>query len=545
MEEWHQAFEQLKGQYVARSGQRLEQIDSLLSTLAKQPDDMDLIRQVTRHFHWLAGSGAIYDMPIVSDIGSHGEKYCDQILNAKHLCTRDDISKLHVLIETARNTLAGQIAEKPEIFKTDVRTGPIDLDVVVIEQNDERLRELTGLLEDEGFLVREYRTPATAQSAILERRPKALLLSAQVFDESSYEIVEVLRAQPGIDDTVVFFVNTGGGKMDKIRGNYVGVDAMIEPPLAWDKIAKALKELIDLRRSQPYRVLSVEDDPDQSNFIRAVLQSIGCMVETCSDPAQFTKKLESFDPELLLLDVMLGELTGFDLAEYVRKDQSHASLPIIFLTTQTYIESKIKAFKLGAEDFLAKPVTRERLAAAVSAKIERSRTLAKTHDLDGLTQIKTFSAFVHQMQRVLVRRRAHAKHPLTLAIIDIDGFKDINERLGYAVGDQVLCSLANVLKTRLRPAILARHGGDSIVAAMESFTESEAIVLMGRLCEKFSSLSHKTTDGMLFSSTICAGISELRETEALSNWIKSAERALATARTQGRGSIVGSVRLSK
>ncbi|HEY9713114.1 MAG TPA: Hpt domain-containing protein, partial [Chroococcales cyanobacterium] len=147
MEAWREAFTQLKGQYISRSGQRLEQIGALLAALAKQPEDFENLRQAMRHFHWLAGSGGIYDLPIISDVGGHGEGLCDQLLTARKPISPADVNKLKMLIQTAQKSLEGETAQDDRIVRAERATVSLELDVVLYDSDPISLKKITGTLE--------------------------------------------------------------------------------------------------------------------------------------------------------------------------------------------------------------------------------------------------------------------------------------------------------------------------------------------------------------------------------------------------------------
>ena len=122
------------------------------------------------------------------------------------------------------------------------------------------------------------------------------------------------------------------------------------------------------------RILSVEDDPDQAAFIRAFLESAGYQVRTCTDPKNFESFLSSFNPDLVLLDVMLPGMTGYELARYLRQDERYATLPVIFLTTQGNIEARIEAARSGGDDHLVKTCA-SRFAAFIGDCETRASTI--------------------------------------------------------------------------------------------------------------------------------------------------------------------------
>lgn len=539
MEAWQQAFAQMKDQFMVKSMQRLEQIDTLIGALDQIPSDLDVMRQVMRHFHWLAGSGGTYDMPTITDVGGYGEKFCDDIINSKAIFQDDDRKHLRMLVESARVILLGQNVDQPDLPPlNDTIMTPIELDVIVIEDDENSSRNMTNLLEQEGLLVRDHRSIFAAQRAIRERIPKGLIIGLKVIDNTVYETIERLRGTTEGSETVVVLVEKYRGLADRTRAAFSGVDKIISSEVSWPDMINHFRRVIDSKRPVPYRVLSVEDDPDQSAYIRAVLQSIGCTVESVMDPKEFAAKLEPFNPDLLLLDIMLGEMTGFDLAKYVRKTKTFSKVPIIFLSTQTHIESKVHAHKLGAEEFLPKPVSRERLGAAVATKAERSRRKKLEKLRDSLTEIPTFSQWMQQMVVLPTKDERGVDRKLVMFILDIDDFSRVNEGLGFAAGDMLIVSLASLLKSRLRNAVIGRHGPDSVVVVIEELSEKETVQLVKMLLDKFSSIEHRSESGVGFYATCSAGVVPMpHQNYSVQGWLAATQILLAKAQELGRSSI--------
>lgn len=539
MEAWQQAFAQMKEQFMVKAMQRLEQIDTLIGALDQIPSDLDVMRQVMRHFHWLAGSGGTYDMPTITDVGGYGEKFCDDIINSKAIFQDDDRKHLRMLVESARVILLGQNVDKPELPPlNDVIMTPIELDVILIEDDDNISHNLTNLVEHEGLLVRDHRSIFAAQRAIRERIPKGMIVGLKVIDNTVYETIDKLRSHPDGGDTVVVLVEKAPGQADRVKSAFAGVDKIIDIQANWPEIINHFRRVIDSKRPLPYRVLSVEDDPDQSSYIRAVLQSIGCTVESIMDPAEFASKLEPFAPDLLLLDIMLGEMTGFDLAKYVRQTKTYSRVPIIFLSTQTHIESKVHAHKLGAEEFLPKPVSREKLAAAVATKAERARRRKQEKTRDGLTELLNYSQWVQQLSAIAPKDERGVDRKLAMFILDIDDFSRVNEGLGYAAGDMLIVSLASMLKSRLRNAIVGRHGADSVAVVIENLSERETVQLVKMILDRFSSIEHRAENGVGFYATCSAGIMPVPHINfSVQQWIAATNILLAKAKELGRSSI--------
>ncbi|HEY9713886.1 MAG TPA: diguanylate cyclase, partial [Chroococcales cyanobacterium] len=340
----------------------------------------------------------------------------------------------------------------------------------------------------------------------------------------------------------ILIVSKQTGFLDKVRSIHCGADAHFEKPVDMKAMMRRLRYLLDKKRAEAPRILSVEDDPDQAAYIRAFLESAGYQVKTCTDPRNFDSYLSSFNPDLVILDVMLPGMTGYELARYLRQDERHATLPVMFLTTQGNLEARIEAARSGGDDHLVKPVPHALLLSSVAARLERSRFLKTLLHRDGLTHLLNHSAFMEQAQMVVAQQKRRSGYT-ALIIIDVDYFRSINERHGYPGGDKVLVALSLLLRRRLRQSdIVGRYAGDKYGIIAEGLDEQEALCLATRLLSDFAATSHSTPLHAGFYATCSAGVAVLDpKTMDLERWIHAAGTALQAAKQAGRNCAMAAV----
>ena len=288
----------------------------------------------------------------------------------------------------------------------------------------------------------------------------------------------------------------------------------------------------------------MEDDPLQASFLRSVLTSAGYEVRVCQEPGRFEADLMSFRPDLVLMDILLPGIRGYDLARYLRQDERHATLPIIFLTTEGQVEARIETARAGADDHLMKPVEPALLLATVSARIERARFVKSLLGRDGLTRLLNQGSFLERATSVLARRRRDRDQTTAWVMIDVDHFKSVNDRYGHPAGDRVLSALATLLRRRLRQSdTVGRYGGEEFAVLLEDLQEADALRLIRRLLAEFSAQSHLTSDGSSFHATFSAGIAMLdTATMDLNGWRQAADTALYAAKAAGRNQVQSSPR---
>ncbi|HEX5854135.1 MAG TPA: diguanylate cyclase, partial [Thermoanaerobaculia bacterium] len=282
------------------------------------------------------------------------------------------------------------------------------------------------------------------------------------------------------------------------------------------------------------------DDPDQAAFVRAVLESAGYRVRICADAKNLESELSAFRPDLVLMDIQLPGTDGYSLARYIRQQEAHAALPILFLTTQSRVESQIESMRAGGDDYLVKPVAPGLLLSAAAARIERARFLRNLLERDGLTRLLTHTAFLERARAVISEKARHPGTPVAMVILDLDGFKSLNDRFGHPVGDTVLCSLAGLLRRRLRQSDhLGRLGGDEFAAIIDNIGENQAVRLLERVREEFFALDQVATDGSRFHATFSAGVAVLEPGLDAGRWRERADAALYAAKSRGRNRVAG------
>jgi class 3 adenylate cyclase len=149
-----------------------------------------------------------------------------------------------------------------------------------------------------------------------------------------------------------------------------------------------------------YRVLVVDDDPDMAGYLALLLKREGMAVETAADGESALVRVMTAPPDLLLLDVMMPGMSGFDVCRQLKGDESTALIPIVLVTALEDTESRVRGIEAGADDFLSKPVKREELVARV-------KTLRRLHDTRKELESRRLAAEVQRKEAV---RKAFSRY---------------------------------------------------------------------------------------------------------------------------------------
>jgi diguanylate cyclase (GGDEF)-like protein len=289
----------------------------------------------------------------------------------------------------------------------------------------------------------------------------------------------------------------------------------------------------------PARVLYMEDSPLQAAYVRSVLEAAGYEVLCCADPFRFKPELDTFHPDVVLMDIVLPGKSGYELVRGLRAEERHATLPVLFLTSEAEIEARIETTRAGGDDHLVKPVRRELLLSSVGSRIERSRRVRDLISRDGLTQLFTASALLEAADEVGRRQHDESEPRAMWVMLDLDHFKRINDTFGHPAGDRVLTGLADLLRHNLRTQdIIGRCGGEEFAIILEGIGEPEAIEVIERLRAGFAAIAQEGEDGTTFQATFSAGIAPLVAGMSVEEWRSAADRALYVAKARGRNRLV-------
>jgi diguanylate cyclase (GGDEF)-like protein len=527
-----ESFAELRREFVLGSLDRLDRMEALLGRLRRAPADAEPRHDLLVQFHGLAGSGTSYGFPELTRIGALGERRLRELEAGEQAVDAADVARLLELVAEARRALEAEGEPVAAFFDVAPQTTSASVDALVVEDDPGVRALLAGRLQAEGYAVRTAGSLAEAQAALVRGLPDALVVDVELPDGSGYALVEGLRRRPQGELAAVVVATARGDFLDKVEAIHSGADGFFPKPVDWDLLVARLRHLVDGQRQTAARVLCVEDFPEQAAFVRSVLAAAGYEVRVCADPREFGAAVLEQRPDLVLMDILLPGVSGYDLTRYLRQDPRHATLPVVFLTSQLRDEARIEGLRAGGDDYLVKPVTPALLLTSVAAHLERARLLAGLIERDALTQLLSHTGVYEALRAAL--RGERAAGPLAFALLDLDALRAVNLRLGYRAGDQLIVELAALLRRRLRPPVAAgRVGGGSFGLVLEGLDKAEAARLVSRLREEFAAAERRASDGSRFRATFCAGVA-LREAgqdaEALQ---RAAADALALAKRQG------------
>jgi diguanylate cyclase (GGDEF)-like protein len=250
-------------------------------------------------------------------------------------------------------------------------------------------------------------------------------------------------------------------------------------------------------------------------------------------------------PDLILLDVVMPEINGYEVLRQLKSDPRTAAIAVIFITGLDTPEDEEHGLTIGASDYIAKPFNLAVVRARVRCHLQlaRQRRMLETlANIDGLTEIANRRHFDDRYAAEWARAVRHGQ-PLSVAILDIDFFKDYNDQAGHAMGDRVLQAVASVLTNGMIRStdLAARYGGEEFALLMPGTDVKGAVQLADRLREATGRLAMPHPDSTKTDCiTVSLGGATLRPgaNESAADLLKAADDHLYRAKKEGRNRVV-------
>ncbi len=327
----------------------------------------------------------------------------------------------------------------------------------------------------------------------------------------------------------------------------------------------------NVERSQSNRekILVVDDRPDNLELLSTILTSQGYEVEESDRGKLAIEAAKAGSPDIILLDISMPEIDGFEVCQRLRSDPKTKDIPIIFISALKEATNKTQAFAFGGNDYITKPFQIEEVIARVKnqLKIQRLQTelkaqnarlkkeirerqiaeaklvelnqkLSRLATLDSLTQIANRHCFDEFFAREW-RRAKREQFPLALILSDVDYFKLYNDRFGHNAGDICLQKIARVIaKTVQRPAdLVARYGGEEFVVILPQTPAQNALQVAEKIRLEVKKLQIAHPDSLVDDyASLSLGVTCVvpQSQYAQKQLLVTADKALYQAKQKGR-----------
>jgi diguanylate cyclase (GGDEF)-like protein len=305
-------------------------------------------------------------------------------------------------------------------------------------------------------------------------------------------------------------------------------------------------------------ILVVDDNPANIELLVAILGAQGYRCRVANNGARAIAAIELDPPDLVMLDIAMPKMDGYEVCRRIKADPRTRALPVIFLSALNGAIDKVQAFSAGGADYVGKPFQIEevlarvelqlRLAGALRELEQRNAELARANaqlrqlsQSDGLTGVANRRRFDEALAEAWTAA-AGERRELALVLVDIDHFKSFNDRFGHLVGDDCLKRVAHALHDEVAGAggLVARYGGEEFAILLAHGGREPAQALAERLRERVAREALRPIDAaQLPLVTISVGVAALQAEAGVApeRLVEAADQALYRAKQGGRNRV--------
>jgi diguanylate cyclase (GGDEF)-like protein len=297
-------------------------------------------------------------------------------------------------------------------------------------------------------------------------------------------------------------------------------------------------------------ILIVDDVEDNLEILGDLLTFDGYNVQIARSGEGALKLVQESRPDLILLDILMPGMDGFEVCSRLKADEDTKDIPVIFVSSMTDIDSKVRGFKVGGVDYINKPFQHAEILVRVNTHVtmlrlrkhleEQNAELERLANTDYLTDLYNRRRFFNTAE-VEFAEAVRSGDPISITLIDLDHFKQVNDTHGHLVGDRVLVHIAHLIRSNCRKSdVAARYGGEEFAILHPSLDRENAFRVAERIRKEVEAnpfLHEKDEIGM----TLSAGVVDTRickDCLRVDDVLSRADVALYRAKDGGRNQVV-------
>jgi diguanylate cyclase (GGDEF)-like protein len=323
---------------------------------------------------------------------------------------------------------------------------------------------------------------------------------------------------------------------DRLAAARAGAGTVLVEPVDEETLVEALEDLRGGASRRPPRLVVVDDDAAVAEELARILELEGMESICVTDPTEVLDVVREHRPDVLLTDLHMPHCDGFELATIVRQDPSLIFLPVVFMSADGREIMQRKARRHDGDAFVLKHEPLDAFVDLIRTKTRRGRALEASMTTDSMTGLLRHAVFKDRLDTEVGRCRRQDE-TLACVMLDIDHFKNINDRHGHATGDRVIQGLARLLRRRFRATdLVGRYGGEEFALAILQTSAERAHDLVDDLRRRFAGLTFATPSGTV-TATFSAGIATYPACDSRDELLVAADEALYAAKQAGRDQV--------
>lgn len=538
--EFQEKIHTLAASFAQQLPEKIGEIEVLWNTLEKDWN-LENVQNLHRLLHNLVSESKVFGHSEISAHSSAVEQLIKNTLRNEFRLDSPHSSVIqHQLAELKRLMhQSTQTIDIGELGYQSVKVNSQDSCVIfVVEDDVEASQELALQLRYYGYEVEVFNHLDKFRSAIQDCAGAIVLMDVEFPEDDIGGIHFMEQIQRELKQLAkVIFISVHDTLQYRLGAVRAGGIAYFTKPINSAELIDQLDLVTASQVQEPFRIMIVEDSSISLTYYSVVLEQAEMHIKALLDPMKLLEALNNFNPDLILMDLYLPGCNGIELARVVRQMDGFRNIPIVHLVNENDLSTQSDVINFRGGDFLIKPISPMQLVATITSRVSRMRSLHALMILDGPTGLLNHTAIKEELAREVTRSN-RLKTPLSLAMIDIDSFKKINDDHGHAAGDRVVKSLARLLKQRLRETdIIGRYGGDEFYVILNDTDAVSAAKVIDEIRSVFNRSIHLSQDSEFFVSFSC-GISDLANFADVAGLCEAAEKAMFQAKQRGRNKVI-------
>jgi PleD family two-component response regulator/EAL domain-containing protein (putative c-di-GMP-specific phosphodiesterase class I) len=302
---------------------------------------------------------------------------------------------------------------------------------------------------------------------LLVALPPHLVVVDAAFDEALEEIgALVKRARAEVSERLWFVALSSEGELPRrLRAVRSGVDAFIALPANANDVIARIGELIETERTNPFRIMIVEDDRSQTIFAESILRKAGMETLAINEGLSALDELDRFRPELILMDLYMPDVDGMELTALIREREAFLSTPIVFLSGEHDADKHFEALNAGGDDFLSKPIRPKHLISAVTNRVRRARQMSSRQNatpvpaaIPAADGTVARDALLQRLAECLAMEDARTRAG-GLVVFELEEAPALKTRLGDARFDRLFAEIGSFVASHAGPRDLVARDG--------------------------------------------------------------------------------------
>jgi diguanylate cyclase (GGDEF)-like protein len=535
--------------FIAELSDKLAMLTKLWSEV-RTNQSLDAIKKFRFEVHSLKGSSGALNFLVLSDmLGLIEEEiapYENHINSIKrvipfiehHMSSMIESSrkKPNPLIVLKETSVPLDELRSQQQKKEKTRTWSyLEIKIATVNENEVTSAVNAKFLAGFGFRIRQFNS-IEALEEVLEQHTFNLVLIDTDSTTDRAEKMFAFAAKLKSVDTDVFILSSSNSFENRLAAVRSHVNEYLLKPINITILVSKIRKNFKIDTIRPYRILLLDDQALVGTFYKTLLEDEGVEVLAISQAESIMTELESFNPDVFLLDLQMPNISGLEVAKLLRQQAKYDYIPIIFLTADDNINTKLEILQCGADDVIPKSTLSNLIVQQIDSRIQRGQEIRNLASRDSLTGVLNHGQIMDAAANALRLASRHQK-PTVLVMIDLDNFKAVNDKYGHLSGDKVLISLGQLLIQSIRDTdYVGRYGGEEFMVVFSDTDFNVIETKINDILTAFLQINYTVYEQSFYCS-FSAGLASSTHHEKLSELISSADAALYKAKDAGRSQV--------